>query len=82
MSGSRSVAGSHILNNFNVTLLLVSRCLALGPVVLDGRLDGILSEHGAVKLDGWKAELLSNLGVLDLGSFVKGETFDTFSHVR
>ena len=40
--------------------------LALHFVVVDGRLDGVLGEHGAVQLDRWQAELLGYVGVLDL----------------
>lgn len=82
VSGSRSITGCNILNNLDVTLLLVTRRLALRPVVVDSRLDGILGQHGAVQLDGWQAEFLGDLGVLDLGGLVEREALDTLGHVR
>lgn len=56
-----------------------SRTLAL--VVVDGRLDGILSEHGAVKLDGGQAEFLGDLSVLDGASVLESHSSDTLCHV-
>lgn len=53
----------------------------LGVEVLDGRLDSILSQHGAVHLHGGQRELLSNSGVLDLSGFIKAHTLNKSSHI-
>src|SRR5437763_389111 len=46
--------------------LLLRLALLLLLVVLDGRLDGVLGQHGAVDLDRRQAQLLDDRGVLDL----------------
>ena len=38
-------------------------------IVLYGGLDSVLRQHGAVQLDGGKAQLLGNVGVLDFAGF-------------
>ena len=43
----------------------------LGVVVGDGGLDGVLSQHRAVELDGGQAQLLGDLSVLDLAGIVE-----------
>jgi hypothetical protein len=53
----------------------------LGVVVGNGGLDGILSEHRAVKLDGRKAQLLRHIGVLNLASLIKGHTANQLSQI-
>jgi hypothetical protein len=39
-------------------------------------LDRVLGEHGAVELDRREAELLGNLGVLDLGGLLERHALD------
>lgn len=45
-------------------------CRSLRLVVLNGGLDGVLGQEGAVKLNGWQAEFVGNLSVLNLSSFI------------
>ena len=81
MRSRRRLTSSSALSDLDVAGGLVARGLALGPVVLDGRLDRILSKHRAVELDGRQAELLSDLSVLDLARLLERHTLDTLSHV-
>jgi len=48
----------------------------LGLPVVDGGLDRILREHGAVELDGGEVEVLGNVGVLDAHNLVHGLPLD------
>lgn len=50
-------------------------------VVLDGRFDGVFSEHGAVQLDWWQTELLGNFGVLDAAGGLESHATDELGQV-
>eukprot|EP00293_Proteomonas_sulcata_P016768 CAMPEP_0184296880 /NCGR_PEP_ID=MMETSP1049-20130417/7826_1 /TAXON_ID=77928 /ORGANISM="Proteomonas sulcata, Strain CCMP704" /LENGTH=98 /DNA_ID=CAMNT_0026606329 /DNA_START=160 /DNA_END=456 /DNA_ORIENTATION=- len=54
-------------------LLLGGRLLGL--VVLDRSLDGILCQHGAVKLHRRQVEMVGNFSVLDAGSIIDVHPF-------
>lgn len=55
--------------------------LSLAVVIADGRLDGVLSQHGAMQFDGGKRQLLCNDGVLDLASLSQRLASNKLSHV-
>merc|ERR1719510_402214 len=55
----------------------VSSCLfSLQFVVFQSRLDGVFSQHRAVKLDGRKGEFLSNVTVLNASRLIQVFPFD------
>jgi hypothetical protein len=56
-------------------------CGVLGVVVGDGRLDSVLGKHGAVKLDRRQAQLLGDLGVLDLAGLLQCHAAYQFGQV-
>lgn len=45
-------------------------------------LDSVLGEHGAVELDRGQAELLCDLGVLDLAGLLEGHALDVLGDER
>ena len=50
--------------------------------VLDSRLDGILSQHAAMKLDRRELQVSSNIGVLDSQYLINGLALDPFGGNR
>lgn len=50
--------------------------------IFDGGLDSILSQHGAVKLDGWELEVLGDVLVLDVDGILDVHTLEELGRVR
>ena len=60
---------------------MVSGCGLFSLVVLDGGLDSILSEHRAVKFDGWKLQMAGNILVLDLNGIFDVHSFEELGSI-
>src|SRR4051812_7668328 len=76
--GRSLLGGLHPLLAGRRRLHRFSRCL-LVPEVLDGALDGVFGENGAVHFDGRQIELFDNERVLDTARLVDRLALDPLS---